>query len=76
MLWISSEVYTAMRKINPVPVSVMTIHCFTSGFPTFQKNLPPALLRLRDEAVGSRSFHNTGNKIQNYSAITEDRNFS
>jgi len=42
MLWISSEVYRAMRKMNPVVVSVMTIYCFTSCTPTFKRNLLPA----------------------------------
>jgi hypothetical protein len=42
MLWINSEVYTAMKKMNPVVVSVMTIYCFTFGIPTFQRNIPPA----------------------------------
>jgi hypothetical protein len=42
MLCVSSEVYKAMKKINPMVVSVMTTYCFTSGIPTFQRNIPPA----------------------------------
>ena len=65
MLWISSGVYIEMRKMNPVAVCYDNIQ-FHIWYSYISKEPTTRILRLRDEAVGSRSCHNTGNKIQNY----------